>query len=111
MLLRRWSRRVSGGKRAQLTNVAEAVGIVRSAKHLLRKVSAASPLKLQQNNVAVALEIVRPARVAFCRLRKLRSTLTPFKHILARTLVAAARGTSNFRWIFNKEGFVSNLKT
>ena len=44
-----------------------------------------------------------------CRTR--RSPLTTFKHILARTLVAAARGTSFFRWMFNKEGFVSNLKT
>ena len=40
-----------------------------------------------------------------------RSPLTTFKHILARTLVAAARGTSIVRWIFNKEGFVTNLKT
>ena len=47
----------------------------------------------------------------FVSCQKRRSPLTTFKHILARTLVAAARGTSIVRWIFNKEGFVSNLKT
>ena len=40
-----------------------------------------------------------------------RSPLTTFKHILARTLVAAARGTLICLWIFNNEGFVTNLKT
>jgi hypothetical protein len=47
----------------------------------------------------------------FVSCQKRRSPLTTFKHILARTLVAAARGTSIFLWIFNKEGFVTNLKT
>jgi len=45
MLLRCWSRGVSGGKRAQFKNLAVAGGIVRSAKQLLRKVSTGSPLK------------------------------------------------------------------
>ena len=40
-----------------------------------------------------------------------RSPLTTFKHILARTLVAAARGTSIVGGLLNKGGFVSHVKT
>ena len=55
-----------GTKRAQLNNVAVAVEIKHSAKPLLRKLPAASPLKFTtQTNVAVAAEILRSARVAF----------------------------------------------
>ena len=64
-----------------------------------------------QINVAVAGEIVRSARVFVCQLLKSAPLNTTFKHNLARTLVAAARGTHIFRWISGEEGFVTNLKT
>ena len=55
-----------GTKRAQLTNVAAAQERMHSAKPLLRKLPAASPLKFTtKTNVAVAAEIMRSARVAF----------------------------------------------
>ena len=44
-----------GAKRAQLKNVAVAREIVRSAKQLLRNVCAASPLKLQQQQMSLWL--------------------------------------------------------
>ncbi len=62
-------------------------------------------------DVLVAEEIVRSARVFFCQLLKTAPFNTTFKHNLARTFVAAARGTQIFLWISGEEGFVSNLKT
>ena len=81
-----------------------------SAKQLLRNVSTASPLKLQHKQMSLWLGkscVLQEWLFASCQKR--RSPLTTFKHILARTLVAAARGTLILRWIFNKEGFVTNL--
>ena len=51
---------------AHLNNVAVAGGIVRRSTHFLSSLPAASPLEFTTNtNVAVAMEIVRSARVAF----------------------------------------------
>ena len=74
----------------------------------MRRVAAQITTK---QNVAVAVGIVRSAMVAFCQLLKTAPFKTTFKHNLARTLVAAARGTQLFRWISGEEDFVSNLKT
>ena len=62
-------------------------------------------------NVDAAAEVVHSARVFVCQLLKTAPFNTTFKHNLARTLVAAARGTHIFRWISGEEGVVSNLKT
>ena len=71
----------------------------------------AAQITTTTTNVAVAEAFVRSARVAFCQLLQTAPFKTTFKHNLARTLVAAARGTQIFRWISGEEGFVSNLKT
>ena len=47
-------------------------------------------------NAAVAAEIVRSARVFVCQLLNTAPFNTTFKHNLARTLLAAARGTQIF---------------
>ena len=89
-----------------------AAEIVRSATHCLRKVSAASPLKLQQTQLLLWLRklcVLRGWLFVSCRTR--RSPLTTLKHNHARTHYSCSQGHFNFRWIFNKEGFATNLKT